>query len=65
MRTEQARTSDRHGNAEHFGNGSRTGCRCPSTQIGALTDTVGRVPNLDCTNGLLTSCTDADNRVGA
>ena len=63
--TEQVRTSDRHGNAEHFGYCGRTGCRCPSTQIGTITDTVGKVTNLGCTNDRVTSCTNVDNRVGA
>jgi hypothetical protein len=63
--TEQARTSDRHGNAEHVGYGGGTGGSCPSTQIGAITDIVGSVSDIGGTNGLVTSIADADNRVGA
>jgi hypothetical protein len=63
--TEQARTSDRHGNAEHVRYGGGTGGSCPSTQIGAITDTIGSVGDIGGTNGLVTSGTNVDNRVGA
>jgi hypothetical protein len=63
--TEQARPSDRHGTAAHVAYCGRTGGSWPSTQIGAITDTSGRVTDIGRTNGLGTSCADADNRVGA
>jgi len=55
--------SDRHGNTERYLYNGGAGGSCPTTQIGAIVDTVGRTTTFSCNGaGLVTGIADPDNR---
>jgi len=55
--------SERHGNTERYLYNGGAGGSCPTTQIGAIRDTVGRTTTFNCNgSGIVTGIADPDNR---